>query len=88
MVIRDICRKHDYPEDGFNEINDTVHTNLVNALTKFTQTQEAMEKRLNEMDKKFEERLKMDEQQSQANINENPPSGSRPSNGARYDSPR
>ena len=49
LVIRDMCRKEDYPEDGFNEISETVSDNLISALSKLTATQEAMEKQVNEI---------------------------------------
>ena len=41
MKIRDMCRKEDYPEDGFNELSKIVSDNLIKALFKFTATQEA-----------------------------------------------
>ena len=49
ITIREICRKDDYPEDGFNEINDKVSENLISAITKLSTNQEKMEKQLNEM---------------------------------------
>ena len=49
MTIREVCRKEDYPEDGFNEISATVSDNLINALSKLSATQEAMEKQFNEI---------------------------------------
>ena len=50
MTIRDLCRKDDYPEDGFNEISTTVSDNLISALSKLNATQEAMERKLSSMD--------------------------------------
>ena len=49
ITIREICRKDDYPEDGFNEINDKVSEKLISAITKMSTNQEKMEKQLNEM---------------------------------------
>ena len=49
IIIRKICRKDDYPEDGFNEVNDKVSENLISALTKLFTNQEQMEKQLSEM---------------------------------------
>ena len=50
MTIRDICRKDDYPEDGFNEINNTVSENLINALSKLHQTQDSLDEKLQPID--------------------------------------
>ena len=49
MTVRDMCRKEDYPEDGFNEVIETVSGNLMNALSKLNATQEAMGKQVKEM---------------------------------------
>ena len=53
MTIRDMCRKEDYPEDGFNEISDTVQDNLINALSKINQNQDALEKKIEQLDNKI-----------------------------------
>ena len=50
MTIRDMCRKDDYPEDGFNEINNAVSANLINALSKLNQTQDSLDKKLQTID--------------------------------------
>ena len=50
MTIRDMCRKDDYPEDVFNEINNTVSKNLINALSKLNQTQDSLDKKLQTID--------------------------------------
>ena len=50
MTIRDMCRKDDYPEDGFNEINNTASENLINALSKLNQTQDSLDKKLQTID--------------------------------------
>ena len=50
MTIRDMCRKYDYPEDGFNEINNAVSENLINALSKLNQTQDSRDKKLQTID--------------------------------------
>ena len=49
IKICDFCRKDNYPENGFNEVNDKVSENLISALTKLSTNQEQMEKQLNEM---------------------------------------
>ena len=53
MTIRDLCRKEDYPEDGFNEVSNTISDNLINALSKLNANQESMEKRLQSMDERI-----------------------------------
>ena len=53
MTIRDMCRSDDYPEDGFNEINDTISENLINALSKINQNQDALESKLESLDNKI-----------------------------------
>ena len=50
--LYEMCRKQDYPEDGFNEVNQTVSKKLVNALSKITQTQQSFEKRLQDLTSK------------------------------------
>ena len=49
MTIRDLCRKEDYPEEGFDEISNAVSDNLINALSKLNSNQESMERRLQSM---------------------------------------
>ena len=49
MTIREMCRNEDHPEDGFNEISETVSQNLISALTKLSTTQEQMKEQLNEL---------------------------------------
>ena len=49
MTIRDMCRKELCPEDGFNEVSETVSDSLSNALSKLTATQEAVGKQINEL---------------------------------------
>ena len=67
MTIRDLCRKDDYPEDGFNEISTTVSDNLISALSKLNATQEAMERKLSSMD----DRIKNQETSSYRGGSEN-----------------
>ena len=55
MTIREMCRKDDYPEDGINQIDTSISENLINALSKLTANQEAMEKRLQSMDSMMKE---------------------------------
>ena len=50
MTNRDMCRKDDYPEDGFNEINNAASENLINALSKLNQTQNSLDKKLQTVD--------------------------------------
>ena len=57
MTIREMCRKDDCPENGFNEVSTTVSDNLINALSKLTANQESIERRLQSVD----ERLKSNE---------------------------
>ena len=54
ITIRELCRKDDYPEDGFNEINESVSENLINALSKITTAQQALEKRFTDLDRRLE----------------------------------
>ena len=54
ITIRELCRKDDYPEDGFNEINESVSENLINALSKITTVQQALEKRFTNLDRRLE----------------------------------
>ena len=49
MAIREMCRKEDYPEYGLDEVNETVSESFVNALSKITQTQQSVEKRLQDL---------------------------------------
>ena len=56
LAIREICRKEDYPDDGFNEVNETVRENLVNTLSKITRTQQPIEKRLQVLTSKLDSR--------------------------------
>ena len=54
MTIREMCRKEDYPEDGFNEINSNVSENLINALAKLSANQEDLGRQLKVMDEKIQ----------------------------------
>ena len=58
IMIREVCRKEDYPEDGFNEENDRVSENLLSALTKLSTNQEQIEKQINEMRSQITEQSK------------------------------
>ena len=57
MTIREMCRKDDYPEDGFNQIDTTISENMINALSKLTANQELMEKRLKSIDSAVKENV-------------------------------
>ena len=74
MVIRDICRNEDYPEDGFNEISESVSSNIVSALTKMGQLQEVMEKKLQDLSQNFEEKTKVEDKRPPSNTNNADPS--------------
>ena len=54
MSIREMCRKEDYPEDGFNEISPALSENLISALSKLAAYQERMERHLRNMDEKLQ----------------------------------
>ena len=56
LTIHNLCKIDDSPMDAFSEIGPTVTDTLVTALTKLSTSQEALDNRLNEMSKKFEER--------------------------------
>ena len=56
LSIHKLCKTDDSVMDAFSEIGSSVTDTLVTAPTKFSTSQEAMESRLNEMSKKFEER--------------------------------
>ena len=45
----EVCQKDDYPEDGFNKVNDPISEILINAVTKLSTNQEQIEKQLSEM---------------------------------------
>ena len=55
LSIHNLCKTEDSPMDAFSEMGPTVTDTLVNALTKLSHSQEAMDNRLNEMSKKMEE---------------------------------
>ena len=55
-IIRDMCRKEYYPEDGFNELSEIVSDNLINALFKFSATKEAIGKQIIEMKTQMNDR--------------------------------
>ena len=69
MTIREMCRNEHYPEDGFNEISETVSQNLISALTKLSTTQEQMEKQLNEVRTQMSEQKKTSHGTSPASQN-------------------
>ena len=75
IMIREVCRKEDYPEDGFNEVNDRVSENLISALTKLSTNQEQIEKQINEMRSQIAEQSKKQSnppfQQNKNNTNQN-----------------
>ncbi len=74
MVIRDICRNEDYPEDGFIEISESVSSIIVSVLTKTGRTQEAMEKNHQDLIQKFEEKTIVENKRPISNTNNADPS--------------
>ena len=56
LSIHNLCKTDDSVMDAFSEIGPSVTDTLVTAVTKLSTSQEAMDNRLNEMSKKFEER--------------------------------
>ena len=54
ITIRELCRKDDYPEDGFNEINKPVSGNLINTLSMITTAQQAFGKRFTDLDRRLD----------------------------------
>ena len=56
LTIHNLCKIDDSPMDAFSEMRPSVTDNLVTALTKLSTSQEALDNRLNEISKKFEER--------------------------------
>ena len=56
LSIHNLCKTDDSVMDAFSEMGPSVSDTLVTALTKLSTSQEAMDNRLNEMSKKFEER--------------------------------
>ena len=49
ITIRDMCRKDDYPEDGFNQIENHVSDTLINVLSKISQTQDNFQQKITDM---------------------------------------
>ena len=56
LSIHNLCKTDDSAMDAFSEMGLSVTDTLVTALRKLSTSQEAMDNRLNEMSKKFEER--------------------------------
>ena len=56
LSIHNLCKTDDSVMDAFSEMGPSVTDTLVTALTKLSTSQEAMDNRLNEMSKNFEER--------------------------------
>ena len=56
MSIHNLCKTDDSVMDAFSEMGPSVTDTLVSALTKLSMSQEALDNRLNEMSKKFQER--------------------------------
>ena len=55
-IIHNLCKTDDSVMDAFSEMGPSVTDTLVTALSKLSTSQEAMDNRLSEMSKKFEER--------------------------------
>ena len=62
LTIHNLCRMDDYTEGAFNEMSSTISENLVNALSKLTQSQEAMDNKVSELSKQFEEQSQINQQ--------------------------
>ena len=56
LTIHNLCKMDDYSDGAFNEVSSTITENLVNALSKITQTQEAMENKMNALAKQLDEK--------------------------------
>ena len=56
LSIHNLCKTDNSVMEAFSEMGPSVTDTLVTALTKLSTSQEAMDNRLNEMSKKFEER--------------------------------
>ena len=65
LTIHNLCRTDEYADGAFSEMSNTVSESLVNALSKLTQTSEAMENKVNELSKQFEEQKLQQLQQDQ-----------------------
>ena len=65
LTIHNLCKTDEYADGAFSEMSNTVSENLVNALSKLTQTSEAMENKVNELSKQFEEQKLQHQQQEQ-----------------------
>ena len=55
----------DSTEGAFNELSSTISENLVSALYKLTQSQEAIDNKVSELSKQFEEQLQITQQNFQ-----------------------
>ena len=53
LKIRELSEKLISLEDGFNEVNKPVDKSLINSLTKITKTQQALEKRFTNLDRRL-----------------------------------
>ena len=49
ITIRDMCRKDDYAEDGFNQIENPVSDTLITVLSKISQTRETLQQKITDM---------------------------------------
>ena len=65
LTIHNLCKTDEYEDGAFSEMSNTVSEYLVNALSKVTQTSEAMENQVNELSKQFEEQKLQQQQQEQ-----------------------
>ena len=65
LTIHNLCKTDEYADGAFSEMSNTVSENLVNALSKLTQTSEAMENKVNELSKQFEDQKLQQQQQEQ-----------------------
>ena len=75
LTIHNMCNMNDYSDGAFNELNSTLTENLVNALSKITQTQEAMKNKMKALAKKLDEKNQQRQDNSYQNTGYQPNRG-------------
>ena len=86
LPIHNLCKRDDFVMDAFSEMGPSVTDTLVTALTKLSTSEEAMDNRLKEISKNFEERnttLTTHFNEFQRNQTQQPQGGSFPQNRGR-----
>ena len=61
LTIHNLCKMDDYSDGAFKEGSSTITENLANALSKLTQTQEAMENKMNALAKKSMRKIRQED---------------------------